>query len=121
MVTFFRRKSPLAGLACISIDAERAYSVRIVRAAQQKPVLLACDSLNFAPDPGVADSALKKWARGIGLERIPCTTVLEANQYRLLTAEVVQIYNIVLFPPNILATIFRKSENNSFCYGRSFK
>ena len=92
-MTFFRRKSPLAGLACVSIDAERAYSVRIVRQAQHKPVFVACDSLNLSSDPGVADSALKKWARGIGLERIPCITVLEAKHYRLLTAEAPNVPN----------------------------
>lgn len=95
-MTFFRRKKPLAGLACISIDVQSAHFVRVVRNAQQRPQLIAYESVDLSNQPHLAELALKKWARNLGLERIPCTTVLEASQYRLLTAEAPNVPNAEL-------------------------
>lgn len=71
----------------MSVDAKAASFIRVVRDGGQRPKLAACETINLSHNVAASDSVFKKWARGLELSNLPCTTVLDASQYRLLTTE----------------------------------
>lgn len=91
MATFFSRKSLLPGLACIGVEPKAASFVHVVRSGETKPILAACEFLDLPEDAKVAESTFRKWARRVRMDKVACTTVLDSNQYRLLTTDAPEV------------------------------